>query len=153
MNFGWGCKKTLGKSDHSQEMDCRPALQGSRTSFLLESNTRCQTSWIPPNLTTVGIPPPPNSWDGAVALPMKIVGWLGAISLHQQTESSGKLEDRASLWNYSLQVQVWDTSQGVRTQVTPEMSKHFCHNVRTLAVPGDNWDADHFRPFTQARHV
>ena len=55
--FGWGCKKTLGKSDHSQEMDCRLALQGSRTSFLLEGNTRCQTSWIPPNLTTVGIPP------------------------------------------------------------------------------------------------
>ena len=65
--FGWGCKKALGKSDHSQEMDCRLALQESRTSFLLEGNTRCQTSWIPPNLTTV---------EYLLLLTLETVRWL-----------------------------------------------------------------------------
>ena len=28
LNYGWGCKDTLGTSDHSQEMDCRPVAAG-----------------------------------------------------------------------------------------------------------------------------
>lgn len=86
---------------------------------------------------------------------MKIVGWLGAHKLASAYRVLWKARrsepiSGTILYKYKFGI---DTSQGVRTQVTPEMSKYFCHNVRTLAVPGDNWDADYFRPFTQGRHV
>ena len=132
LNYGWRCKNTLGTSDHSQEMDCRPALQGSLTSSLLKKLKVTQGA------KQAGFHRISHKLEYLLLLtletvrwlvPMEIVGIAGwtPTSLHQHTESSGKSKmsepvSGAITNTYKFRI---DTSQGKRTQATPEMFKDF----------------------------
>ena len=115
------------------QADCRLDNKRSLTSFSVAGSTRCQTSWIPPQLTQDGIPPTMTSGDEtAVIVP------VNQANKRSNQCSLGRTSDMTSWMSLTWTSGLAGSMQGTRVH---ELSWALCSlsTRASVADPRPSW--------------